>query len=131
LWTIIIVGLPLAGYWAYLHYFYKENQIKVLSAVPSDAVFILETSDLFEAYNRLSKSQIWMHLTDTKYFADISDDLKLLDKYIKSTSLPESFFENRTLLISAHLVNNSKIGYLFLIDLKGFSKVFKSLKNSL
>ena len=31
LWTIIIVGLPLAGYWAYLHYFYKENQIKVLS----------------------------------------------------------------------------------------------------
>ncbi len=129
-YLFLFLLLSAGGYLLYLKYFVKQKQIVALNAIPSDAFVIVHTNDLYKAYDNISRSQLWQYLIKTQYFADIQEDFNTIDKYIRSTSLPENFFNNRPLLASI-VVLNGKWDMLYVIDIKQLGKVSNIIEQAL
>ncbi len=126
----LLVLLAAGGYFIYLKYFVKQKQIAALNAIPSNAFVIIRTDDLYKAYDNISRSQLWQYLVKTKYFADIQEDFNTIDKYIRSTSLPKNFFNNRPLLASI-VVMDGKWDMLYVVDIKQLGKASNIIEQAL
>ncbi len=126
LWLVVLAIFAVVGYVLYLRYFVNLKRFEAFNAVPKDAFIIVETSDLFKAYDQLTQSDLWKHLLKTEYFADIARDLENTDKYLRSTHLPESFFKDRKLIVSLHTIG-STWDLLYIADLKDLGKISRQL----
>ncbi len=72
---IIIMLIVIAGgaWYVYDNYIAKRTIRNHFSLVPEDAVFIVETTNLSEAWTEISKSNIWKNLLNSKTFEDINE----------------------------------------------------------
>jgi len=120
----VIIGV--SGYFVYITYIKKQKVNSALQAIPEHSFIVVQTNDLFKAYDKISNSELWQYLIKTDYFKDINQDLTSLDQYLRATPLPKSFFQNRPLILSINVVNDSW-DYLVVIDMKDLGKMFGQL----
>ncbi len=126
-WLFVIIILAAGSYLVYVFYFVKIKKLQSLNAVPQNSFLIVQTTDLWQAYDKITSSQIWQHLEHTKYLSDIQKDFEQVNKYLRSTPLPENFFENRSLIIALEPVR-TKLEFAFIAELKDLGKLGKELK---
>ena len=116
--AIIIAIATIATY----YYFKKSPTRPIWNYIPQDAVYIIETENLSDAWSMLSESKMWRHLIDDPLFEDINESALSLDSLIKDDETLDMLFTDRPLLISCHLLPNNDFDFLFLVDLKQAGK---------
>jgi len=112
---IIVTG---GGYYIYDNFIAKNNQRTNFGVVPADAIFIMETSNLTDGWKALSESNIWANLMSNAYFKDINEYAGTLNDFLKGNSAVEMVLQDRTMLISAHMISTTDYDFLFVVDLQ-------------
>ena len=130
---VIIVIIAIAGgaWYVYDNYIAKHPVRNHFSVVPDDAVFIIETSNLTDAWTNISESSIWANLLKNKTFGEINEYADLLDDYLKNNKAINLLLSNRPMLVSAHMISGVDYDFLFVVDLqagKTISKAFDALE---
>lgn len=127
---IIITGLGGGGYYIYDNYIAKHDIRSDFSVVPSDAIFIMETSNLTDGWKAISESNIWKTLLKNQYFNSINEYAELLDDFLKHNTAVDMVLRDRPMLVSAHMISGKDYDFLFVVDLqsaKTLSKTFGSI----
>ncbi len=131
-----MAGIAAGGYFVYDNYIKKQNNRSILSVVPKDAVFIMETDNLTKAWKEISNSNIWHDLLQSSYFNYVNEYANVMDKFFKNNKALDLLLKDRPMLISAQMISAADYDFLFVIDLqstktlsKGFESLLKIVKN--
>ena len=119
---LTLIVLAIAAFVLYV-WFTETKTRDPFTAIPDDAVYIIETTDLTEGWTTLSDSKMWKHMRTNKHFEDISKSAATLDSLIKGDATMDMLFSNRQLLVSAHMISGSDYDFVFVINMKQASKV--------
>jgi hypothetical protein len=95
----------------------------LLTLVPANAVFVVETDEPIEAWRTFSGSDMWNHLKTFPDFAEIGTLADGLDQVISENATLFSVFGKRNLLISAHMTAAKNYDYLFVADMQEGAKL--------
>ncbi len=129
LFLLIILGA--GGFWVYVRFFSDIKMKKSMTMVPNDAVMIIETDNLTEAWTKISNSEVWNYLTKNSYFNDLDEDIKMLNEYLKDNTIADMALKNRKLLMSMHMISANDFDFLFVVDLKQISQLKWGIKKIL
>ena len=83
------------------HYFGSEAGLRGLYAIPGDAIYIIETTEPFNAWDRLSNNPAWQHLKTHPLFNEIAEGADALDSMLHDNPYLTDLIGDRQLLISA------------------------------
>jgi antitoxin component YwqK of YwqJK toxin-antitoxin module len=122
LWILISILVIIGGIAAYF-YFVESGKRNALTAVPNDAIYIIETSNLTKAWSTLRESKMWHHLMQSPKFEKINESAMSLDSLINGNKTLDMLFSDRQMVISAHMITLTDYDFLFAVDLKKASKI--------
>ncbi|MBX3101820.1 MAG: DUF3352 domain-containing protein [Bacteroidetes bacterium] len=118
-----LVFLGAAGVGVYYYFFYKPPQLAALSAIPEDAILIVETSEPVGSFRRVQETAIWRHLLTHPWFAETNRELNALDSLIQANRQLADLLDGRPIAMSLHLTGPADYDMLYLADLKSGSSV--------
>ena len=108
----------------FLYFWFTETKTRdPFTAIPDDAVYIIETTDLTDGWSTISDSKMWKNMRTSKHFEDINKSASTLDSLIKGDATMDMLFSNRQLLVSAHMISGSDYDFIFVVNMKQASKV--------
>jgi antitoxin component YwqK of YwqJK toxin-antitoxin module len=119
---LLLIILAIAAFILYLVFSEAGNR-DPFNAVPDDAIYIIETSDLTDGWTTISDSKMWKHMRNNKHFEDISESAATLDSLIKGDATMDMLFSNRQMLVSAHMISGNDYDFLFVVNMKSASKI--------
>ena len=117
-----IILLAVGSFVAYIWFSESKNR-NPFTAIPDDAIYIIETTDLTDGWTTISDSKLWKHLMTNKMFGDISKSAASLDSLIKGDATMDMLFSNRQMLVSAHMISGNDYDFVFVVNLKQASKI--------
>ena len=117
--TIILVAV--FSFVAYI-WFTKSKTRDPFTAIPDDAIYIIETTNLTEGWSTISDSKMWKDIRTNSHFNKISKNAASLDSLIKGNSTMDMLFSDRQMLISAHMISGNDYDFLFVVNMKQASK---------
>ncbi|MCF6366192.1 MAG: toxin-antitoxin system YwqK family antitoxin [Bacteroidales bacterium] len=120
---LIIIGA--GGFWVYIKYISPVVIKKAMTMIPEDAVMIIETNNLTEAWTEISDSKMWNYLISNPYFNDLNEDIELLNEYLKDNIIADKALKNRKLIMSLHMISATEWDFLFVVDLKNIAQIKK------
>lgn len=120
LFFIIIVA---AGLFVYVKFFVKITERDVYAFVPSDFIYLVEADEPIENWKDFSKTEIWKHLSQNEYMADIDGMADYLDSLITGNKKLFGLVGEKPLIISAHMTKPADYDFIYLMDLKGAAKL--------
>ena len=127
----IIVILGAGGFWVYVKFFSDIKIKKSMTMVPDDAVMIVETNNLTDAWTEISNSKVWNYLLKNPYFNDLNEDIETVNKYLKDNTIADLALKNRKLIMSLHMISARDWDFLFVVDLKQISQLKWGIKKVL
>jgi antitoxin component YwqK of YwqJK toxin-antitoxin module len=133
-WFFILILTALVGgggYFVYDNYIAKREIRGAFGVVPSDAIFIMVTSNLTDGWKAISDSKIWKTLLQNKSFKDINQYAGMLDDFLKNNSAVDMVLRDRPMLISAHMISGNDYDFLFVVDLQSAKTLRGTLSNIL
>ena len=122
----IILGTSI--YHIYNLYWSPDNALRQIYLVPRDAMYILETNDPFNNWNKFRNSKPWEYLHAQEKMKEISDNVHTLDSVLHENKTLLNMLGKRNLMISAHMTRRSDYDFLFVIDMQKTAKM-ESLKD--
>ncbi len=128
LFLILLVVIGAVGYFAYLKYFASKGSVDAFNTIPQDAVFIVETTNLSEAWTTINNSELWQYLVQTDYFADLNEDIETVNSFLDSNAVAEMLLKNRKLVVAGVMSSPKEWDFLFAVDLEKGSSTVQSLE---
>ncbi|MEN7550331.1 DUF3352 domain-containing protein [Rapidithrix thailandica] len=125
------LSLGLAGillYGVFVWFIQPSDSFQPLYLIPEDAVFVIETNEPINNWEKISSSKAWQHLKRNDYFAELTESVDGLDSLIQENATVFSMLGSRSVWISAHMYRNDAYDFLYVVDLQKASKL-KLLKN--
>ena len=120
---IILIVIGLISFSAWL-YFRKSGTAETFALVPSDAVFVIESTDMIKGWEELSSSKMWKHLiASNTWYEDVNKNALYLDSLIQNNRSLMSVLDGRQILISAHLLPENDYDFLFAVNIGKASKI--------
>jgi len=119
---IITVIIAVASFAAYI-WFTKTKAKDPFTAIPDDAIYIIETTNLTEGWSTISDSKMWKNIRTNPFFDKLSKNAASLDSLIKGNATMDMLFSDRQLLVSAHMISGNDYDFLFVVNMKQASKV--------
>lgn len=119
---LLLILLSIGSFVAYIVFSEAGNR-NPFNAIPDDAIYIIETSDLTDGWTTISDSKMWKHMRNNKHFEDISKSAATMDSLIKGDATMDMLFSNRQLLVSAHMISGNDYDFLFVVNMKSASKI--------
>ncbi|MBE9467028.1 MAG: DUF3352 domain-containing protein [Bacteroidetes bacterium] len=118
----ITIILSIGAYIAYIH-FSKTKTREAISLVPSDAIYIIETKNLSQAWNEFNKTNIYEALLSNNSFNEINENILSIDSLLKRNFASNLLLSNRPFLISAHMTSGVDYDFIYVIDMPEVSKL--------
>lgn len=115
----LLILTAIAGTTAYFFIGPSGEEKDVLSFIPADFLYAIESDQPIADWQGMSKSSIWKYLKQTEYFKDISESADYLDEMLETNKTLAGLVKLGNLFISAHLISPDKYDYVYLIDMKG------------
>lgn len=128
--TILLLLSSFITYQAYVFFIKPTDNLQSIYLIPKDAIYILETQEPIDNWDKVSKSDIWKHLQKNDYFKELTKSLNKLDGVFHKKKKVFDFIGDRSLLISAHMIKKKEYALFYVIDLQKLSKL-NLLKNHL
>ncbi len=129
MYLIITLAVAAGAYFAYIKYFASAGNVDAFNTIPEDAVFIVETTNLSDAWSTINSSDLWQYLIKTEYFADLNKDIETVNSFLDSNTVADKLLKNRKLIIAAVMSTSKQWDFLFAVDLEKGSSSIKSLKS--
>ncbi|MDZ4759011.1 MAG: DUF3352 domain-containing protein [Bacteroidota bacterium] len=123
IWFTVIALLFGGGFWIYLKFIASSKSIDAMACIPSDAIYIIETSQPIKSWKKISESKPWNHIKTQGTFAEISKSADALDQMIKDHDILFSVFGDRKIFISAHKTKPNDYDFLYVVDLQDAAKI--------
>ena len=122
LWMVVLAAVGAGAFYGYMKYS-KTSARDAFSVIPSDAIFVFETDNLSKGWTALSKNAIWQDLKQHPFFADLNEDIEMVDDLLKDNKAADYMLNNRRLVFSAHMISGVDFDFVFVLDLQEASKV--------
>jgi len=130
LFFIILLGA--GGFWVFITYISPTTIKKAMTMVPEDAIMVIETNNLTEAWTEVSNSNMWTYLTKNAFFNDLNESIGMLNEYLKDNIVANKALNGRKMIMSLHMISANDWDFMFIIDLKNIAQIKKlGLKNVL
>jgi hypothetical protein len=123
-WIFLILLLTTLGYLGW-HFLSPYSKTSPMEAIPYDAVFVAETDNLFEAWDRITTNKAWPKLNQQPVFTGLEKGIAMMDTIIRSNRQLSEFVGHRQVFVSMHMVTGSKYDFAYVIDLRRISKILK------
>ncbi len=131
--TILVLVLALVAYFGYSIadiFISPDKNIQQIYLIPADAAFIIESSDPINDWAKFSGSDTWKCLKQAKAFAEVTQNINVLDSIVHDNKTLLSLIGKRDVLVSLHKVRALKWDFLMVIDLQKASKM-QTLKDQM
>ena len=73
------LGILYMLYLLYLFVLSPSTNLQPIYLIPKDAVFVLESDTPVAAWNTVSSSEAWSHLTNNSYFSELTESVQKVD----------------------------------------------------
>lgn len=123
-WIFLILMIGTLGYLGW-HFLSPYSKTSPLEAIPYDAVFVAETDNLFDAWERLTSNKAWPKLRNQPVFSGLENGIVMMDTIIRSNRQLSEFVGHRQVFVSMHMVTGNKYDFAYVIDLRRISKILK------
>jgi len=110
-------------YLAYIFILSPKTNLQSIYLIPKDAVFIIESEQPVESWEKISKGKAWRHLKKNAYFSDLTENIQRVDTVFNDNHKLFEFFDNRSLFISVHMISQKDYGIFYVLDLKRIAKL--------
>ena len=110
-------------YLAYIFILSPKTNLQSIYLIPKDAVFIIESEQPVESWEKISKGKAWHHLKKNNYFSDLTENIQRVDTVFNDNHKLFEFFDNRSLFISIHMISPKDYGIFYVLDLKRIAKL--------
>lgn len=110
-------------YLAYIFILSPKTNLQSIYLIPKDAVFIIESEQPVESWEKISKGKTWRHLKKNAYFSDLTENIQRVDTVFNDNHKLFEFFDNRSLFISVHMISHKDYGIFYVLDLKRIAKL--------
>jgi len=110
-------------YLAYIFILSPKTNLQSIYLIPKDAVFIIESEQPVESWEKVSKSKAWHHLKKNDYFSELTENIQKVDTVFNDNHKLFEFFDNRSLFISIHMISPKDYGIFYVLDLKRIAKL--------
>lgn len=121
IWTLIIIIL-IAGV-ATWHFLSPYKKADMLCAVPSKPVFVIEADDSYDAWEKLTRSEVWGHLRKHQVFAKLAYGMDMIDTIVQSNEKLAKYIGRRNVVISMNMIGKSAYDFVYIVDLRRVSKL--------
>jgi hypothetical protein len=121
-WTAFIIIILVAGVLSW-HLLSPYKKADMLCAIPPKPVFIIETDNSYDAWEKLTKSEVWEHLRKHQVFAKVAAGMDMIDTIVQSNEKLAEYIGNRNILISMHMIGNNAYDFVYIVDLRRVSKL--------
>ena len=126
----LIIILGAGGFWVYIKFISPVVMKKSMTMVPDDAVLVIETENLADAWTEISNSKVWNYLLKNPYFNDLNEDFDMLNKYLNNNNYADFMLKKRSMIMSLHMISARDWDFLFVVDLQNLAQIKKiGLKN--
>jgi len=127
---LVLAILVVGGFLIYIN-LRPSNERNPLTVIPKDAIFVIETSNLTQAWDAIADSKIWDHLMQTKTFSSINKDMEDINAFLGKNKAMGVLFKDRKLFLSAHMLGGNEFDFLFVADIRRASEATAIIKKSL
>lgn len=110
-------------YLAYIFILSPKTNLQSIYLIPKDAVFIIESEQPVESWEKVSQSEGWHHLKKNDYFSELTENIQRVDTVFNDNHKLFEFFDNRSLFISIHMISPKDYGIFYVLDLKRIAKL--------
>ncbi|MCL6274583.1 DUF3352 domain-containing protein [Muricauda sp. 2012CJ35-5] len=110
-------------YLAYIFILSPKTNLQSIYLIPKDAVFIIESDKPVESWAKVSESEVWQHLQQNNYFANLTENIQKVDTVFNDNHRLFEFFDDRSLFISIHMISKRDYGIFYVLDLKRIAKL--------
>lgn len=100
-----------------------EEKRSPLSLVPHDAIFIVETNNFTEGWEKIRKTELWKNLMENSIFEEYNQNIQSVDSFIHQNKTLDLIVSNRKMLASVHMISEVDFDFIFIVDAKHASKV--------
>ncbi|MEJ2003827.1 MAG: hypothetical protein P8X57_02430 [Cyclobacteriaceae bacterium] len=116
--AFVITLLLVAAAAAYLLFdkYYRTEPTSLWQLVPSNAIYVFESSRLTNTWDQLHESVMWPSLSSMDGIARLDERLNLIDTLSGEPGGMEKLLGS-SFLISSHVVKKNAFDFLFLVDL--------------
>jgi hypothetical protein len=121
--VFLILVLIVAGGFLAWHFFSPYNKVDMLSAIPGKPVFIIETDDSYDAWKKLTSSEVWSQLKNHPVFAKAASGMAMIDTLVQSNEKLAKYIGKRNAVISMHVTGKVTYDFIYAIDLRRMSKL--------
>lgn len=114
--------------------YYKMQSVaqrRLLSVLPENAVYVLKTNELTDAWKEFSKTNIWKHFIKTKGFEYLQSIDTLLNNTLLDNKASKVIFNNRPTAMAAYVTNTTEYDFVYVVDLQQSEYLKKILNNIL
>nr|WP_299345052.1 DUF3352 domain-containing protein [Allomuricauda sp.] len=130
LFGLLAAMLIYVFYLLYLLVLSPKTNLQSIYLIPKDAVFVIESEQPVESWQKISESEAWSHLLKNDYFAELTENIQKVDTIFNDQRRLFEFFDDRSLFISVHMISPKEYGLFYVLDLKRIAKL-KLLKTYL
>ncbi len=127
---IVLLLVGIVAYSVYQFYLVPTKNLLPIYLIPKDAVYIVETEEPVDNWEEISASEVWHHLNNNAYFAELTSNANALDTLFKENKSLFKLIGSRSLMVSAHMYKRQEYDFLFVVDLQKVAKLTQ-LKNYL
>ncbi len=115
IWIFLLSIAALAGYF----FLWPDGKHRnILSFIPRDFVYAVESNRPVESWREFSDSQIWQYLKRIDYLEEVSSSADTLDLWLKDNQKVLDLVKLGDMVISAHLTSPNTYEYIVLVDLR-------------
>ncbi len=125
---VIIFLIVIAGGWFGYRNMQSGKQRQLISILPENAVYILKTNELTDAWKEVSQTNIWKHFIKTKGFEYLQSVDTLLNNTLLNNKASKVIFNNRPTAMAAYVTSPTDYDFVYVVDLQQ-SEYIKKLLN--
>ena len=124
--SLVFLFIIVGGYLGYKS-MQSDTQRNLLSVLPENAVYILKTNALTDAWQEVSKTNIWHHFIKTKGFEYMQSIDTILNNTLLDNKTSKLIFNNRPTAMAAYVTDAADYDFVYVVDLQQSEYVKKVL----
>ncbi len=121
--TAILFLIIAILYLANRYFFSGKSFFQSIYLIPPDAVFIIESEAVFNAWGKIIHSNAWEQASHIEYFTRLNNEIKKVDSLLNNKKLLLKAIGKRKVLVSMHEYSPGKYDFLYVLNVGRASRL--------
>lgn len=112
----ILIGLSAILFFSGKYFLSGKSFFKSIYLIPPDAVLIIESESVFDAWDNIIYSDAWAKASHIDYLSSLNSKIKSIDSLLNNKKLLLKVISKRKVLISMHEYSPGKYDFLYVLN---------------